>query len=348
MRAVDRDGRIIGTGFYNPRSELALRIFSPGIVEDAAAHFVKALTAAFHLREQVLGLPEVTNAYRVVHAEGDGFPGLVLDRLGDAYVAQLSTLGMQKVLEPLGEWILQHHRGAKLLLQQDEEAARREGMERVPRPSPVPVEVTEHGLRYAVQAGGGHKTGFFADQRDNRMYVRSLAKGRSVLDLCCNAGGFAMNALVGKARSVLAADLDEAAVEQTKANLARNKLRADVVHADAFDLLRELEHGSRDLVVLDPPKWVRSKDELEQGLARYRDLNRLAIEKLPPGGLLVTCSCSGSVSEESFLRTIADAATQARRDLRVIAHRGAGPDHPFALECPETRYLKVIVLQVRG
>lgn len=348
VRAVDRDGRVIGTGFYNPRSELALRIFSPGIVEDAAAHFVRALTAAFHLREQVLGLPDVTNAYRVVHAEGDGFPGLVLDRLGDAYVAQLSTLGMQKVLEPLGEWILQHHRGARLLLQQDEDAAKREGMERVPRPSPVAVEVTEHGLRYAVQAGGGHKTGFFADQRDNRMYVRSLARGRSVLDLCCNAGGFAMNALVGKARSVLAADLDEAAVDQTRANLARNKLRADVVHADAFDLLRELEPGSRDLIVLDPPKWVRSKDELEQGLARYRDLNRLAIEKLPPGGLLVTCSCSGTVSEESFLRTVADAATQARRDLRVLAHRGAGPDHPFALECPETRYLKVIVLQVRG
>lgn len=343
----DRDGHLVGTGFYNPRAELALRMFADDVVPDVHAHFVQALRTAVQLREETLNLPKITDAYRLIHAEGDGCPGLVLDKLGTAFVAQVASLGMLKQLEPLGEWLLARYPGSKLVLLHDKEWAEREGMEKTPRPVPIATTVREHGLFYAVQAGTGHKTGFFADQRDNRWLVRNLAKGRTVLDLCCNSGGFALNAAVGGATKVLAADLDEAMVAQTKDNAARNKAVLSTVHGDAFDLLREAQLGAHELIVLDPPKWVAHKDEIEAGLSRYFDLNRLGIEKVARGGLVVTCSCSGSVGEDQFLRMLRDAAAAARRDARVLYLRGAGPDHPMALECPETRYLKVAVLQVR-
>jgi 23S rRNA (cytosine1962-C5)-methyltransferase len=343
----DREGHLAGTGFYNPRAELALRMFAGEAVTDVPAHLVQALRTAVQLREETLNLPKITDAYRLVHAEGDGFPGLVLDKLGTAFVAQVASLGMLQQLEPLGEWLLAKYPESRLVLLQDKEWAEREGMEKLPRAAPVATRVREHGLFYAVQAGTGHKTGFFADQRDNRWLVRNLAKGRAVLDLCCNSGGFALNAAMGGATKVVAADLDEAMVAQTRDNAAANRLEVTAVHGDAFELLRDAQMGAHDLIVLDPPKWVHHKDEVEQGMQRYFDLNRLGLDKVARGGVVVTCSCSGSVSEEQFVRMLRDAAAAARRDVRVLHLRGAGADHPVALECPETRYLKVAVLQVR-
>ncbi|MBL8736596.1 MAG: class I SAM-dependent rRNA methyltransferase [Planctomycetes bacterium] len=343
----DRDGELVGTGFYNPRAELALRMFADEPVQDVGGHFLQALHTAVQLREDVLQLPRTTDAYRLIHAEADGCPGLVLDKLGQAFVAQVASLGMLQQLEPLGEWLLRKYPGSKLVLLQDKDWAEREGMEKLPRPQAVATTVREHGLTYAVQAGTGHKTGFFADQRDNRLLVRQLSRGRAVLDLCCNSGGFAMNAVAGGAAKVLAADLDEAMVEQTRTNAQANKQTLTAVHGDAFELLREAQPGAHDLVVLDPPKWIHNKDELETGMGRYFDLNRLGFEKVARGGLVVTCSCSGSVSEDSFLRMLRDAGAASRRDVRILHLRGAGADHPVALECPETRYLKVAVLQVR-
>ena len=343
----DRDGRPCGSGFYNSRSELALRMFADHTITDPKKHFLEALERAVQLREQTLNLPAVTNAYRLIHAEADGFPGLILDKLGDAIVAQVASLGMRKQLEPLGEWLLQHYQNSKLILLQDKEWAEREGMGKVPHAHPIATVVHEHKINYAVQAGTGHKTGFFADQRDNRLLVRGLSKGRNVLDLCCNSGGFAMNAVAGGAKRVLAGDLDEVMVEHTQANATNNRLKMDVVHGDAFDMLRDAQQGAHDLIILDPPKWVANKAQIELGLSRYFDLNRLGLEKVARGGLVVTCSCSGSVSEESFVRMLRDAAAAARRDVRILHMRSAGADHPISLECPETRYLKVAILQVR-
>ncbi|MCR9246744.1 MAG: class I SAM-dependent rRNA methyltransferase [bacterium] len=347
VRVRDREGHLVGTGFYNSRAELAVRMFSDRALKDVPKHFLGAFERALALREDLLSLPKVTDAYRVVHAEADGFPGLVLDRLGDVFVAQAASLGMLEQLEPIGEWLLRRNKKTQLILQLDREWAAREGMPKLPRPKPVRTTVREHGIRYEVHAGTGHKTGFFADQRDNRQRVRELARNRRVLDLCCNSGGFALNARKGGAKSVRAADLDEAMVAQAIRNARKNDLAIDAVHADAFDLLRDTEAEHYDLVILDPPKWVQSKDDVDAGLRRYADLNRLGMEKVARGGMIVTCSCSGSVSEDRFLRMLTGAAALARRDVRVLEVRGAGPDHPVALECPETRYLKVAVLQVR-
>lgn len=347
VKVRDREGRLVGSGFFNPRAELALRMFSDGEVRDVGEHFADRLEESVALRETVLALPKLTDAYRLVHAEGDGFPGLILDKLGDAIVGQVASLGMLRCLDPLGEWLLRRYPKAKLVLLQDKDWAEREGMDKLPRPQPVHTRVREHGIVYEVTAGAGHKTGFFADQRDNRLLLRQFVKGRRVLDLCCNSGGFALNAVAGGAKEVVAADLDEAMVAQTEANAQANRMKLTAVHGDAFELLRALRGDEHDLIVLDPPKWVHHKDELETGLVRYADLNRLGIEKVARGGIVVTCSCSGSVSEEQFVRTLRDAAAAARRDVRVLALRGAGGDHPIALECLETRYLKVAVLQVR-
>lgn len=358
VRVFDRDGKPVGIGFYNPRTELALRMLARtadgGTPPEAAsdpqfdplAELLRRLDLAIRRREELLQLPEVTNGYRLVHAEGDGISGLILDRLGDAVVAQVFAEAILARIEPIGEALQRRYPTAQLVLTVDDEAARREGMERPPRLRAQPTEVLEHGIRYGVVPGTGHKTGFFADQRDNRLLLGSLARGRRVLDLCCHAGGFAMHAVRGGARSVLAADLDEAAVALAAENAKRNRLRFELRHADAFDLLREVTPGAHDCIVLDPPKWAAGKGEVAAASRRYFDLNLLALQKLAPGGLLLTCSCSGALAEERFLALLAKAAAEAGRDARVLHLRGAGPDHPVALECPETRYLKCVLLQV--
>jgi 23S rRNA (cytosine1962-C5)-methyltransferase len=347
VRVVDRERRFVGVGFYNPRTELALRMLARAEVSDPDQHLLDLLDEAIGLRDGILDLPRVTNGYRLVHGEGDGFPGLILDRLGDAVVAQVFSLCVQQRIEAIGEHLLARWPAARLVLTVDETARGREGMDRVPPPARVEVEVVEHGIRYAVRAGHGHKTGFFADQRDARQRIRQLARGRRVLDLFCNAGGFALNAAAGGAQEVVAADLDEEVVAIATGNAERNRARVRFEHGDAFDLLRETRRGRFDLLILDPPKWATGKGEVEDGLVRYQDLNRLAFERCEPGALVLTCSCSGAVPESRFLATLRDAAAAARRDLRILDCRGAGPDHPVALECPETRYLKAVLLQVR-
>ncbi len=348
VRVVDREGRRVGIGYWNPRTELSLRLLAHGDVEDPDALLRERVLAAAELRDGRLDLPRVTDGYRLVHAEGDGVPGLVLDRLGDVLVAQVFSLCIEQRLEEIGRDLKERYPGTRLALTVDDTARKREGLRAAPPVRGVSTTVVEHDIRYHVEAGAGHKTGFFADQRENRLRIRELAKGRRVLDACCNSGGFAMNAAKGGARSVVAVDLDETQVEVATENAARNRLAITAEHADAFGFLRDARRGQFDLVVLDPPKWAAGKGAVEAGIERYTDLNRLAFEKLAPGALLLTCSCSGAVSEARFQAAVRDAAAHAGRDARILGAFGAGPDHPVALECPETRYLKVLLLEVRS
>ncbi len=342
----DKNDDFVGTGFYNPRTDLALRMLGRERIDDPERELAVRLEQAIDYREKDLQLPKVTNGYRIIHGEADGFPGLLLDRLGDAVVGQLFSLCMESRMEDLGHLLRHHYSNCRLILTVDDIARKREGMRNLPPPASFMTEVREHGIRYRVEPGHGHKTGFFADQRDNRQRVRSLAKGRRVLDLCCNSGGFGLNAVKGGARSVLCADLDEAAIEQVNTNAKLNGMKLQAEHADAFDLLRDLRVGQYDLMILDPPKWARGKKEIGQGLRRYKDFNKLAFAKLEPGALCVTCSCSGAISEDMFLSTLREAAAMAGRDFRIRYLGGPGLDHPVALEVPETRYLKVLVLEV--
>ncbi len=346
VRVVDRDRKFVGTGFYNPRTDLALRMLDRSEVRDPERFLRDKIRESVRWRHDVLRLPDVTTGYRLVHSEGDGFPGLVIDRLGDAIVAQVFSLCMMQRIEPIGEALLEEFPKARLVLTVDERARDLEGFDAPPRTRPFETQLEEHGIRYAVRPGQDHKTGFFADQRDNRALVRSVAKGRAVLDLCCNSGGFALNAVAGGAKSVRGFDLDEVMVEHATANARQNRLRAEFEHGDAFDVLRQTKPGAYDLIVLDPPKWILGKEGIEPGLRKYRDLNQLAFQKLARGGILVTCSCSGALSEPKFLGMLADAAAAAGCDARTLFTGGAGPDHPVALACPQTRYLKVCAFGV--
>jgi 23S rRNA (cytosine1962-C5)-methyltransferase len=248
----------------------------------------------------------------------------------------------------MGLWLKSHYPDSELTLAVDARARELEGIDSIPPPPPKQGELTEWGVTFGVRPGAGHKTGFFCDQRDNRRLLATLVEGRRVLDLCCNTGGFTLVAgRHGAPKEVVGFDLDEDVVRLARENARRNRLAVRFEQGDLFDVLRSTPRGAADVIVLDPPKWADSPGEVDLALRKYGDANRLAMAVLEPGGLLLTCSCSGSVSEERFLACLAGAAAAAGADAQILFLRGAGPDHPVALECPETRYLKAVLLRMR-
>ena len=223
---------------------------------------------------------------------------------------------------------------------------------------PAPNVVTEHGLRFRVAPGSKHKTGFFLDQRDNRKLLAGFCAGKRVLDICCNSGGFAVYAkALGQAEEVIGIDLDEDAIALAKQNANLNQARVRFVQADLFAWLRDVlgtnqEAGGGsggqlfDVVVLDPAKQTRDRDEIDYALKRYLDMNRLALRAVSPGGIFLTCSCTGLIGEETFLDTVRRASWQAGRTIQVLRLSGAGADHPFLVHVPEGRYLKAVWCRV--
>ncbi len=342
----DREGQPVGTGFYNSRSNIALRLLDHAKKPGGPSLILDLLDEALAFRRG-LDLAKKTDAYRLVHAEGDGMPGLILDRLGPWIVLELSAKGYEPYLEEIGERLLREFDDARLVLRVNRDAAKTEGFS--VRDTPVQAEglLEEYGIRYHFAPGQGHKTGFFCDQRDNRLLLRRQVQGKRVLDLCCHAGGFALNAAKGKAKHVEAFDLDEEAVALASANAKANKLPIQVAQADAFEICRSAKLKDTDFLILDPPKWIHSKGEREEGLRRYRDLNRLAFAGLRRGAQVLSCSCSGLLDEGGFLMVLREAAAQAKREIRILRCTGAGPDHPVSLACPETRYLKAIWMEIR-
>lgn len=347
---VDRDGTWVGRGFYNGHSRITLRVLTADANEAIdATFFARRLTAAIALRRSWLGLDAVTDAYRLVHSEGDGLSGLVVDRFGATLVIELFAVGMYRFLPVLREILAGHFPDSHFYWFAEEHVQKQESFDCRPNEPPPPGVITEHGLRFRVAPGSKHKTGFFVDQRDNRKALASLCTGRRVLDLCCNSGGFAVYAkALGGAEEVIGLDLDEQAVALAKQNANLNQARIRFVQADLFPWLRDaLAAGQRfDVVVLDPSKQTRDREEIGFALKRYLDMNRLALQAVAPGGIFLTCSCTGLISEETFLETLRRAAWQASRQLQIIRIAGAGPDHPFMVHVPEGRYLKAIFCRV--
>jgi 23S rRNA (cytosine1962-C5)-methyltransferase len=237
----------------------------------------------------------------------------------------------------------------KLMQKEKDPAKKQESFDCRPPEAPAPDIITEHGVRFRVAPGSKHKTGFFVDQRDNRRTLASFCAGRRVLDLCCNTGGFAVYAKVlGHAEEVIGVDLDEQALEMARQNANLNQARVRFVQADLFPWLRDsIANGERfDVVVLDPAKQTRDRESVDYALKRYLDMNRLALLAIAPGGIFLTCSCTGLVSEENFLESLRRAAWQAGRALQVLRITGAGADHPFLMSVPEGRYLKAVFCRV--
>jgi len=217
-------------------------------------------------------------------------------------------------------------------------------------PAPAPTVITEHGVRFHAAPGNRHKTGFFTDQRDNRKALAEYCGGRRVLDLCCNSGGFAVYAkTLGGASEVVGVDIDAEVLQLAEQNARLNKAKIKFVQADMFAWLRDVAVGNGqrfDVVVLDPAKMTRDREQVVPALKKYLDMNKLAMGAVEPGGILMTCSCTGLVSEEQFLDSIRRAAFYAGREVQVIRVAGAGADHPFMAHVPESRYLKAVTCRV--
>ena len=351
VRIKTREGRHVGWGFAHRGSIVALRVLTwdPDQVPDEA--WLRAqVRSASHLRREALRLPEVTNAWRVLHAEGDGVSGLVVDRYAETAVVSLFSLGWHRRFSEV-ERVLRDECGLEDVVPRvDRRTAEHEGFDWPVRHDGQSVEVHEHGVRYVVNPHGGHKTGFFLDQRDNRLLISRLARGRTVFDGMTYTGGFAVAAAAGGAAAVRAMDLDEEAVVQVGRNAERNGVQVAFEHGDVFDALRILKEGPEadkpEVLIVDPPKWAKDRAGLGGALKRYADLNRLALEAVKTDGLVCTSSCSGLVSEPDFLHVLRAASYDTRRALRFLHVAGAGPDHPVAANFPESRYLKCVVLQV--
>ncbi|MBL8812586.1 MAG: class I SAM-dependent rRNA methyltransferase [Planctomycetaceae bacterium] len=346
-------------GLYNSRSELALRLLWGSADLPTDESWRQKLLSAVSLRRDVLKVESQTNAWRIIHAEADGLSGFVVDYFNGIVSGEAFSLGMYQrgaLLLPMIAEIL----GAEhWMLKTSPQFLSQEGCDPPPLSSPncpSNVIVQEYGTRFRIRFEGGHKTGFFCDQRENRRRLADFCAGKSVLDLCCYTGGFSVQAkTLGQAEDVIGVDLDEDPLKIAKENANLNQARVRFVQADIFSYMREMIRNQKqfDVVILDPPKLIRSRLEIEEGTRKHYAMNRLAMKLVRPGGLLLSCSCAGLLPEPEFVqllasaaRSVADDADQSPlevpRSLQIIAKSGAAPDHPVSSNCLETEYLKAV------
>lgn len=350
VRVLGKEGEPFGWGLWNPGSNMPLRIVRHTAEVIDESFFEDAIRRAASLRREILKLDAEAGCYRAIHGDADFLPGLVADKFGDVLSVEITGLA---AWQRLRAWLPVLHEcfdTRRVVVGVDEELAR---VERIPRRGGVEsddvrtVKVREHGIRYEVDFTAGHKTGFFCDQRENRRRFGTLAAGRSVLDLCCYSGGFSISAALAGATEVTAVDLDEKAVAMAKRNANLNGAKVKFTHADAFTWVRTMiENGRRwDLVIADPPKFIHGRED-EKGQGKYADLNKLALQLVTPGGLFVSCSCSGLLDAANFERIVTTSGHKLGKRLQILDRTGAGGDHPTLSNYPESRYLKLVWARV--
>ena len=346
-------GEFLAVAACNPQSNIVARVWDWEQRAIDAAFLRERVECAVALRAHLL---PTSDTVRLVHAESDGLPGVVIDRYGETVVLQLSSAGAMRWRDALADAVMQAVKPNTLYERSDADVLALEGLQvsvgllRGTAPA-SPLLVYELGAMFEVDVPRGHKTGFYLDQRTNRARVRELAGNREVLDCFAYTGGFTVNALAGGAAKVTAIDSSGPALELLQRNVALNKLPAcECIEGDVFQLLRKLRDRARsfDLIVLDPPKFAPTAAHAEKASRAYKDINLLAFKLLRPGGLLFTFSCSGGVSRELFQKIVAGAALDAGVDAQILEHLSAGADHPVALNFPEGDYLKGLICRVPG
>jgi 23S rRNA (cytosine1962-C5)-methyltransferase len=350
---ADAEGRFIGRGFVNPRSQIRVRMVTTRDEAVDAALIARRVKEAMGLRARLRLPSEETTAYRLINSEGDGLPGLVVDVYGDVCAVQFTALGLKRreieVYDALAQLLspraivevsaggfaqVEGFASATRAVRGDDEAAQK-------------VRCRENGLELEVEPLHGQKTGMFLDQRENRRRLAQLAEGARVLDVYTYAGGFALNARRAGAREATCVDASGRALERVRAHAELNGLSAiETVEADAFRFLEATRPRSYDIVVLDPPKFARARKDLEAALKGYQRLNALGMNACADGALLATCSCSQLVDGETFERVIAGAAKDAGRRVQLLETASQGPDHPVPPAFPEGRYLKFVLCRV--
>ena len=361
---VSRRGSWLGCGFYNSRSKIRVRLVSRNANDDFSdAFWERRIRYAWEYRKTVMGETD-SRCCRVIFGEADLFPGLTVDRFESVLVTQTLSLGMEriksrlfpllaKVLREDGQDIRGIYERNDVAIRELEGMAQGKGWYPLPGetpPSQTTVDIVENGIRYTVDFENGQKTGFFLDQKYNRLAVSRLAKGRTVLDCFTHTGSFALNAARGGAAHVAAVDVSEFAVQCAAENARRNGLDGvmDCMAANVFDLLPQLEKQPRkyDFIILDPPAFTKSRKTVASAMTGYKEINYRAMKLLPRGGYLATCSCSHFATEELFIRMLRSAARDAGVQLRQIEARQQCADHPILWGVEETNYLKFFIFQV--
>ena len=364
MDAVSEKGKYLGTGFFSKYSKIRLRLLSRNANDRFdAAFWQRRLQYAWDYRKTVM--QDDISCCRIIFGEADGFPGLTVDRFSDLLVTQTLSVGMERVKDiifpALVELLRQDGQEIRGIFERNDVAIRElEGMAQnkgwyvlpgeTPPESPV-TEIRENGVYYAVDVENGQKTGFFLDQKYNRLAVARLAKGKRVLDCFTHTGSFALNAALGGAAHVTAVDVSASAIEMARQNARRNGLedRMDFITADVFDLLPELAAQGKapyDFIILDPPAFTKSRKTVDSAQRGYKEINLRALKLLPRGGYFATASCSHFMPSELFVKMLRSAALDAGVELRQIEARQQAPDHPILWNVPETDYLKFYIFQV--
>ncbi|MGE5462491.1 MAG: class I SAM-dependent rRNA methyltransferase [Syntrophothermus sp.] len=349
---LSSDRQFLARAAYSPVSQIRARVWTFGDEPVNEEFFRKRIHAAIQSRE-VWGLRRDTDAYRLIYAESDNLPGLIVDRYGEVLVLQSLTAGSEAWKETLADLLVEETGLATVFERSDADVRELEGMEssigllRGTLPQ-LPLTVHENNLIFNVNFAAGHKTGFYLDQRRNRLRIRKLVKDKDVLDCFCYTGGFSVNALSGSAKSVLSVDSSADALALCQENVAINQLPAErhvTLEGDVFQLLRKFRDEGRsfDMIILDPPKFAPTAAQAEKAARGYKDINLFAFKLLRPGGLLVTFSCSGGVDAGLFQKIVAGAALDAGVDAQIVEHLSQAEDHPVALNFPEAAYLKGLV-----
>ena len=359
--ALSENGRYLGTGLYSRESKIGLRLISRNANDRFDAEFWKRrIRYAWDYRRNVMGGD--VSCCRVIFGEADGFPGLTVDRFSNILVTQTLSVGMERlkdvifpllaeVLRESGERIDGRYERNDVAIRALEGLEQGKGWYELPgeeHPQSTVTEICENGIYYAVDFENEQKTGFFLDQKYNRLAVARIAKGRRVLDCFTHTGSFALNAARGGAEHVTAVDVSESAVEMARENARRNGLedRMDFVAADVFDLLPEVKKGEYDFIILDPPAFTKSRKTVGRAEKGYKEINLRALKALPRGGYFATASCSHFMPSELFVKMLRSAAQDANVELRQIEARQQAPDHPILWNVPETDYLKFYIFQV--
>jgi len=345
VNVLGDDGRVFGTGYFNAKSLIAVRLLDPAAdTAIDAGFFVEKLKRALALREALYEAPY----YRLVNAEGDALPGLVIDRFAGTCVVQITTAGMETQLTALLAALDKTLKPANVILRADAPARALEGLEiyvRAAKGEAARIAVEENSVRYFADLTSGQKTGWYYDQRDNRAFMAHLAGGKSVLDAYCYTGGFALAAARGGAKEVAGLDSSAPALALAEDAAAANALPCNFVKADVFEELERLWSAKQsfDVVLADPPPFVKAKKDLEVGAKAYRKLARLAANVTAKDGFLMLASCSHNILTERFAAECASGIARAGRRARLIRQAGAGPDHPLHPMLPESAYLKALV-----
>ncbi len=341
-------GECLGYGHFTPKATLTCRMFHFGPLsgEIDAGFWMQKLSSALNFRRDILDLPNTTG-YRLVHAEGDGLPGIVLDIYGSAASLQLRSKGAEKILPEIQGFLEEHLQTQHLFVRS---GSKKEPVQKWVQGGVEKIDFEEYGLKFRVDIERGQKTGFFIDQRENRALVRSYSKGKTVLNAFSYSGAFSIAALAGGAKSVDSVDISSSAISQAEEHVQMNfgplDHHAGIV-ADCFEYLKTMERDHYDLIILDPPAFTKHISTVDKASRGYKEINLKALRKIRSGGLLFTYSCSQHISKDLFRKIIFGAAADAGREVQVVCQMEQSPDHPVSIFHPEGEYLKGLMLHVR-